>query len=264
MRKYLILLKTSIIETMSYRGTLVVWVLNTMFWMGAFPFVWWNVYGESNDIGGITKSTMLAYFFLMPVFDSILVSWAYNNIEGDIKDGNMSSKLLQPISYLGYVFFNERGWIITRFIFSLIVMGIIYSLARDFINLPPLSVSHLWLIPLIPLSMALYFLFCVLTGFSAFFTTRTSWFEQGWWMIQTIACGYLAPIAFYPEWAQTVLSYTPFPLLIQTPLLVALNQLSTQDILRQMLIGVVWVIILILIIIPIWKKGMRKLESVGI
>lgn len=258
------LLKISIVETMSYRGTLTVWVLNSLFWMGAFPFVWWNVYGSSNEIGGITKSTMLAYFFLMPVFDSLLTSWAYSNIEEDIKDGKMSGKLLQPITYLGYVFFNERGWGLVRFALSVIIMGIIYFFARDFINLPEPSLSHLWLIAVIPLSIALYFLFCILTGFSAFFTTRTSWFEHGWWMIQNVACGYLAPIAFYPEWAQNILSYTPFPLLIQTPLLIALNQLSTQEILNQLGVGITWVIILTLIAIPIWKKGIKTLESVGI
>lgn len=249
---------------MAYRGTLAVWVLNTIFWMGAFPFVWWSVYGASDTLGGITKSTMLAYFFLMPLFDSILTSWAYNNIEEDIKDGNMSSKLLQPISYIGYVFFNERGWVIVRALVSFLIMGIVYLLASDFIHLPALSLSHLWLIIVIPLSMALYFTFCVLTGFSAFFTARTSWFEQGWWMIQNIACGYLAPIAFYPEWAQNILSYTPFPLLIQTPLLIALNQLSTADIARQLLVGSIWLIILIILCALIWKKGIRQLESVGI
>lgn len=264
MRKYLILLKTSIVETMSYRGTLTIWVLNSLFWMGAFPFVWWNIYGNNDEIGGMAKSTMLTYFFLMPIFDSLLTSWAYDNIERDVKDGGMSGKLMQPISYIAYVFFNERGWLIVRFFLSLIIMGVIYFFAHDYIVLPSLSLSHLWLFAVIPLSMTLYFTFCILIGFSAFFTTKTSWFEQGWWMIQNIACGYLAPIAFYPEWAQKILAYTPFPLLIQTPILISLNQLTTEEILRQIFIGVIWMIILVFIAISIWKKGIRQLESVGI
>lgn len=264
MKKYFSLLKISIVETFAYRGTLTVWVLNTMFWMGAFPFVWWNVYGNNDEIGGIAKSTMLAYFFLMPLFDCLLTSWAYHNIEEDIKNGNMSGKLLQPINYIGYVFFNERAWSLVRFCICLIILGIVYYFFQGFIDLPTLSLAHLWLLAVIPLSMALYFTFCILNGFSAFFTTRTSWFEHGWWMIQNIACGYLAPIAFYPGWAQKILSFTPFPLLIQTPLLIALNQLSAEEIMRQIFIGVIWLIALILIAIGIWRKGIKQLESVGI
>ncbi len=264
MQKYFILFKTSIVEATSYRGTLVIWVLNTLFWMSAFPLVWWHVYGANDDLEGISKSTMLAYFFLMPVFDAMVTSWAYDNIEEDIKDGKMSSKLLQPVNYIAYVFFNERGAAIVRLGISLVLMSIVYYFVQDFIVFPSLSLVHLWLIPIIPISLSLYFLFCVLNGFTAFFTTRTSWFQHGWWMIQTIACGYLAPIAFYPEWAQTFLSYTPFPLLVETPLLVALNQLSTEQILRQIFVGSIWIIILILIAIPVWKKGIRRLESVGI
>jgi ABC-2 type transport system permease protein len=144
------------------------------------------------------------------------------------------------------------------------MMAIVYFFVKDYLALPSLTLSHLWLLIIVPISILLYFLFCVLTGFSAFFTTRTGWFEHGWWMIQTVACGYLAPLAFYPEWAQNILSYTPFSLLIQTPLMIALNQLSAEAIINQILLGIAWIIILTLILVPIWKKGIKTLESVGI
>jgi ABC-2 type transport system permease protein len=97
----------------------------------------------------------------------------------------------------------------------------------------------------------------------AFWTTRNNWATQIWWAIQTVAAGYLAPLAFFPSHIQKIISFTPFPITLQIPINIILNTVSTDQIVWELGKGVIWILVLGLLLIALWKKGIKKTEGIG-
>lgn len=264
MRKYFAIFKISFTEAITYRGKSIVWILNGLFWFGVFPFVWLTIYGDNESLNGVSKSAMLSYFFFLPLIDTVTLSWVYDDIENDVKNGDATKTLLQPVNYLFTKFCEERGWNLSRAINMFFVMGIVYVFVHPYIEIPTFTLNHLALLVMLPISITLYFLCCSLIGFMAFFTTKIDWLKHVWWVVQNISFGYVAPLAFFPVWAQHIISFTPFPLLMQTPLMILLGRLDTETIVQSVIAGMLWIALLGTIALFMWKKALKRLESVGI
>ena len=200
----------------------------------------------------------------MPLVDCIITSYIYDPVSNDIKEGNIATALLKPMHYVFYQFMMERGWKTMRVLLCIPVMVLIYPVFAPYLRFPEMSNYAWWILPVFILGIILYFLFSMLVGFAALFTTQANWLTHGWWMITNVATGTLAPIVFYPEWLQNIISYTPFPLLLQTPILVLQKGLSVYEIEKQCLIGSIWIVILYVLLTFLWKKGVRRLENVGL
>ena len=76
--------------------------------------------------------------------------------------------------------------------------------------------------------------------------------------------GALVPLAFFPDWAQTILHYTPFPYLIDVPLQIMFNQVSIVDFAINLLILGSWTLFFYLMSQLLWKRGQYSYTGVGI
>ncbi len=251
-------------EAFTYRAMLIIWILQSLVWLAVIPFVWIVVYGERDSVAGYSTQLLVSYFFYIPIIETLVVSFVYDPIQSDIKEGNIAGHVMRPASYLVSLFFGSLGYRCIRLIITLIIILAIYPFFHEFILLPQLSVELWWFLPIIVVGSIIGFLIAALVGILAFWTTQAEWGKHAWWMVSSFAAGYIAPIAFYPEIVQRVLSLTPFPLLMQIPSALILGQLESNLAWRALILGIVWMVILGLTVWILWHRGLRRLDGVGL
>ncbi|MFA6427160.1 MAG: ABC-2 family transporter protein [Candidatus Magasanikbacteria bacterium] len=262
MGKYLAEFKFNIQASFAYRGVIILWIIVTFLQVAVLPFVWLSVYGTQDSIVGFSKSMMITYFVLIPCIDVLVQSWADFEIKDDIKEGRLNTFLIKPINYLLRVFWVENGWKVSRPFIVILIVLLLYPFIHTYFQLS-LHARLVWILPAIIASRFLNFLISSIIGMAAFWTVRSNWALQIWWALQTLAAGYVAPLSFYPPNIQKIISYTPFPMLLQTPINIILDNISTEQIVRQLLLASLWIIILLIISNFLWKKGVRKTEGIG-
>ena len=145
----------------------------------------------------------------------------------------------------------------------------LYPFISSWLIRPVASRELLWLIPVIILASGLNAIMANIIGIIGiigmigFWTVQAEWIEQFWWMIVIFAAGFMAPTSFYPESIQSILSYTPFPQLLQIPVETLLGIIGPAAIIRSLVVGVLWLIALWCLSRVIWYFGIRKADTVG-
>lgn len=227
------------------------------------PFVWFAAYPADGMIGGYSKALMVTYFFFIPFFNSCLNYYHYWNMHFEIKDGQIANYLTKPISYLVYQAASElayRGW---QTVCVFLAMLVLYPFLQGVLQLPAPSLRLLWLIPLMLIAALSNILIANIIGLAALWTTRAEWVDHFWWMLLALAGGYLAPISFFPEFIQNLLSYTPFPLILNVPIEFFLGILPVSALPHWLALGALWIGGLLLLNIVIWRRGLRRVDLVG-
>ncbi len=264
MKKYLQIFNFGIHDALTYRTRMVIWFLQSAIWISILPFIWLTIYGAEENIGGYSKAMMITYFFFVPILESLTVFHNDYKMQADIKEGTIVNFALRPLSYLWYQYCMEIGYKCIGIFPSIITMIIVYPLLKNIIVLPHISLQLLWLIPIILIGGGIGFLISALIGLVAFWTTRGEWAMHLWWMILTFVGGFVAPLEFFPPSIQTIISYTPFPLLIHTPISIVLGTVDTAQLVHQAILGIVWICVLGSLNSYLYRRGIRRVEGIGI
>ncbi|GEM_PF-2510643 len=263
-KKYFTTFSTTLSETYTYRAQTLVWVLNSIAWVAVFPFVWLTVYGQRESIAGFERAALFTYFFLVPTIDIFINSWVYESMQHMIKDGSVVNYVQKPINYIGYMFSRARGWQTSQTVITILISGVLYLFLHPYLAFPAPNWQLLWFIPVAAVGIMVAFLFGTIIGLISFFTTEGGWLKHFWWMLTTIASGYLIPIQFFPSGLQHILSFTPFPLILQTPIFTLLNRMSVSEIVFQLFVGLIWIIGLSVAVYALWHNGSKRFDSIGI
>lgn len=263
LKKYFTVAKTSFAESITYRAKTVIWILQGLIWMAVLPFIWLTAYHDQTSIGGFDQKLMVSYFFYMVIIELLTVSFIFDLVQTEIKEGGIVKLLVKPINYVYYNFVSEISSRIIRIILTYLIMLAIFPIIRGYIIVPQ-SINWLILFGLVLIGYTLYFQIAILVGFVSFWTTQGDWFKHCWWMLSTLAAGYIAPLSFYPISIQRILEFTPFPLLMHAPLQFFLGTMSNGEALKQLFMGVIWALGLAIVVHFVWKRGVRRLDVVGI
>ena len=83
-------------------------------------------------------------------------------------------------------------------------------------------------------------------------------------MMSALLGGSMIPIDLFPEWAQGVLLWTPFPYLFNFPVFTLMGKISPLEWAFGVLITIFWVVLFGVLTKWIWRKGELKYTGVGI
>lgn len=227
--------------------------------------LWTSVFQSQGrtEMEGFTLSTLTLYYLVAPVGSRILTGENMGFLSREIYDGTFTRYLLYPLSWFRY------KWL-TYFTYSLyyaaqlILLYVLFqSSFGDGISgegiLRLLSGLGLFL-----LSSLVYFLLSTAVELIAL------WADNTWSLMVMLRFfsnffgGALIPIAFFPGWAQKILSYTPFPNLVSLPARTILGMSTGPEITHGLTMIGLWGVLLYGLIRVIWAKGQRQYTGVGV
>lgn len=229
-------------------------------------FLWSSIFTftQSEVMSGYTMDNMIFYYLVAPLIFRIQQGQGIGFISREIYDGSLNKYLLYPTNIYKMkeaTYFAHSLFFFIQFLIVLVLYNFFFYNSEifqfSFLNLGLFFIS-------VTLAAVLFFYLFTICEFMAF------WFDNIWSLGVIIRFstsflgGALIPLVFFPDWAQNILQYTPFPYLIDFPYQVLVGKVTTFDIFQKSSITLCWLLFFKYISRFIWKKGQYKYTGVGI
>ena len=130
------------------------------------------------------------------------------------------------------------------------------------LNLDVLSLSSFIVIYI--LASVLNFMLYFTIGLIAFWTKQASGLQSILRNSARVFTGELIPIDLLPLTFQNILKFLPFPYIMYIPISLLMKGYDSEVFARSLLTMLIWILVMVIINMYIWKKGLKKYESVGI
>jgi ABC-2 type transport system permease protein len=219
----------------------------------------WLIVGQFGGSSNINGKDVIAYYLiisgLVPFFSS---AFGVASMTIDyIKTGKLSQSLIRPINPILFPWAIRNGRNIVAMAFGVvqITLGMVLSGGMKPAALP-------FLLPVIINSFAINTAFNIMLGASAFYLTESRGIKNTFLHIASFFRGEKMPLHLMPPGLMNFLLLTPFPASqYHLTILLQGTRLPTWS---DVLIGCAWSIVLLVVAVKMWQRGLRKYEAVGI
>lgn len=266
-KKYLIFVKSGIQTSIAYRGMVVLFIIGGIIETVLMGLLWWSIfnYSPEPEIGGLKFPQMLMYVILSSMISEWIYSNTFGSITDDVRDGMIGMRLIKPVNYRAQLCFTTIGNFLGKtvlFALPLLTAGTLIAVFG--FGLEGIEWYNILLfLPAVFFAMLLEDTIAFIFGQLTFKTQM----PFGLNMMKNILVGFLSgafvPLALFPEWAQAVLAYTPFPSVTSTPVLIFLGRISGLEILKAFGIAAAWIAILNIIAGLWYKASVRRVVVFG-
>lgn len=215
------------------------------------------------EMNGFTLQMLTLYYVIVPIGSRILTGENIGFISREIYEGTFTRYLLYPLSWFQY---KSLTYFSHSLFYSLQLM--IFFIGYKFYLNGGLTLGDfgnlLLGIGLFLLSSLMYLLMSVSVELLAL------WADNIWSLMVMLRFfsnflgGALIPLAFFPEQAQRILIWSPFPNLVSLPARTIMGITTPEEIFRGILVIGFWGMILALLVSFLWKKGQKNYSGVGV
>lgn len=262
MKKYYLIILSTIDEYIAYVLNFVMWRVRVILRLLVVYFLWSAIFSGNKTVFGYQQNEILTYILLTPLISS-LITGSKSDIGSEIHQGNLANYLLRPLSVFKYWFTKDLADKLLNITFSLIELSVFVLLLKPDLywqsNLQNLILFVLSLV----LSLALYFFLNNSLGFLAFWTAD-------YWgprflvlVIQEFLAGGIFPLDILPRPLFIFSLVTPFPYLSYFPLSIYLGKHDLIFISVGMGITCFWIFFFYQLSFRLWHRGLRKFSAEG-
>lgn len=225
MKRFGKLVSLTIQSALFYRASFLFGLFTPLILLGGQFMLWSSLYGQGRggDIGGFGRADMYAYILISFLINNLLTWSSENALSREIRSGKVVSRCLKPVSFLSQSLAEMVGNILPQALVNSLVVGAAFLLFPGRLALPDPGALPLAILSLL---MGLMVRMMMVSCFSllCFFTTShlgLSWLRTA---LMEFFSGALIPVALFPGWLKTLAWCLPFPLMVQTPAALFLNQ----------------------------------------
>lgn len=256
--------KINIQSFFAYRARILIWAFTDIINFVVFPFIWLAIFGNRSTILGYSRADIVTYYIILAFISLVCSSHISEKMKQDILKGELNNYLVKPINYLLVKTVYEASYKILTLIVGLVLFtGCLLFFPRYLVVLHSVARISLFIISLI-ISFIISQLIQFLVGLSSFWLGENSGPDRLRHLSEKIFAGEIAPLSFLPTFLQITAAYLPFQYLAYFPAQIYLNHITILDALRQFLFAFIWITILFILGLYMWRKGVRQYEGVGI
>ena len=249
---------TMLAYRVNYYSGIAVYAIN----IGSYYFIWTAVYGDNQQLGGMTVAQMSTY---------VAVSWMarafyFNNLDreiaNEIRDGSVAIQMIRPYQYVVIKMMQGLGEGLFRlFLFSIpgmVVVALVFP-----ISFPTEPITWFAFAIMLVFSFFINSQINILTGLFAFFVEN----NEGMMRMKRVAVdlfsGLVIPLTFFPDWAEFVLKALPFQAITYLPASVFVGNVTGQAVWNAILVQMLWFVFLLLPLVLVWRKARTRLFVQG-
>jgi ABC-2 type transport system permease protein len=280
LRKYLKILRISLVERLVYRADFFVATLFRFLPLLATFLLWEAVFAGSgrDEIAGFSRDQMIAYLLLVQVsrmFSSM--PGLATGISRDIRDGNLKKYLLQPIDMLWYLL-SYRGAHKLAYIATVALpYGLLFFLCRHVFEGFPDALTLLAYVVSLLLAFVIGFFFEACIGLAGFWLLEVTSLMYIINISNFFVSGQLFPLDLLrlpPEaagptvshlmgWLVDLLRYLPFQYLAYFPAMVFLGMKQGEELAWGLVIALGWAVFFVLLSRRLYRIGLRHYSAYG-
>jgi ABC-2 type transport system permease protein len=250
-------------EQWQYRANLMMYLLYWLVSPVVYLSVWSTIARNQGSVGGLTVNDFVTYYMTLLIVDQLTSEITIHLLAYKIQDGTLSGELMRPIHpILTNTLMNNlafKALTIMALVPVWIVLWFLFRPDYSSVSLQNILVA----LPAILLGFAISFLMGASLTCIAFWTTRVYSLSEFYWALAVLFSGQFVPLQLMPPFIQQVAGYLPFAMFKYIPIQIILGRLSTDEIIRAYVVGVVWLGIAILLFNRMWRAGVKKFSAVG-
>ena len=262
MKKYLFIIKTQIIKSLTYEFNVYGNILMQTIIMITSAYFWRALYKEQGTVSGVAADSMLTYVIISSALSVLLITGVEQRIGRSVEKGTVATDMIKPVSLFGMFFAEDIGSIIALIFQNMLPILLIGSIM---IKVPVMADIHdlpIFVVSVIE-SFLINWLIAALFGMTAFTAVSINALIQVKKHLIRLLSGSIIPIWFFPESVAKVLSALPFVYIYQLPLSIYIGRGTRAEHLGQMRIQFMWLVILTALFILIHNRVTRKVMVQG-
>lgn len=227
-------------------------------------YLWAAIYEQrgTSEVGGYTFSGMILYYLVAATLYQ-MVQPEIGVVLREIYDGTLTKYLFYPISFFQFKFIEH--------ISQMLLVGVQLVLAifiyRWLVGFPAGVELGPWQI--LGACVA-----AVFAGYLYFIMTAAIevlgfWVETVWGLVvmlqivTSLLGGKLLPLTLFPDWAQRVMEYLPFPYVVSFPTQVLLGAVGVQEFFMGLSISFAWSVAVTGFALFVWNRGSYQYSGTG-
>lgn len=267
LRKYLNILRISLVERLTYRADFFVATLFRFLPLVTSFLLWEAIFDSKppgSEISGFSRNETMAYLLLVQIsrmFSSM--PGLAGGIARDIRDGQLKKYLLQPIDMIAYLLASRVAHKLAYIATSLLPYALLFFWFREV--LPAALSAEIWLAYGLSLIMAflLGFFFEACVGMAGFWLLEVTSFLYIIGTLNFFLSGHMFPLDFLPSAAAAILKALPFQYLAYYPAMISLGKIKGTELVQGLMIQAAWVLGLMLLSRFLYVRGLRHYSAYG-
>ena len=262
MKKYLYIIKTQIIKSMTYEFNVYGNIIMQTIIMITSAYFWRALYTGRSVVNGVDVGSMQTYIIISSALSVLLITNVERRIGRSVEKGSVATDMMKPISLFGMFLAEDIGSIIALIFQNMLPILLIGSLMikvpvmADIRDLPMFVIS-------VVESFLINWLIAALFGMMAFATINNNALIQVKKHLIRLLAGSIIPIWFFPESVSKVLSALPFVYIYQLPLSIYIGRGDRTTMISQMHIQFIWLVILSALFFYAQSRITRKVMVQG-
>ena len=262
LKKYLYVIKTQIIKSMTYELNVYGNIIMQNIIMITSAYFWRALYKGRGMVGDVDADSMLTYVVISSLLSVLLITNVERRIQTSVVKGTVATDMMKPFNIFGVYFAVDIGNFIALIFQNMLPILIIGALM---IKVP--RMADVRDLPLFILSVAESFLInwliAALFGMIAFTAVNIDALIQVKKHLLRLLSGSIIPIWFFPPGVARVLESLPFVYIYQLPLSIYIGRGDRAQQLGQMRIQSLWLVILAGLFFYAQNRAARKVMVQG-
>jgi ABC-2 type transport system permease protein len=220
------------------------------------------LYAGRPEVNNLTIQGAVTYVGLTQSMIAFLTLFGSMDLMNTIYTGAIGADLLRPVSFYFYWLGRDFGKSVVNLVGRGVIFLLIYNLFFP-IQLPgPLDQWLVLAVSLI-LSWLVSFTWRYLVNLAAFWTPDARGILRIAFTLSQFLSGFVMPLRLLPDWFSTLVQYTPFPAMVNTPVEVYLGTLTGARLGQALWLQLVWFLLLAGLSALVYRAGVRRLVIQG-
>jgi ABC-2 type transport system permease protein len=220
------------------------------------------LYAGRGEVSQLSLVEAITYTGLSQAMIAFYRLFGWNQLMGNVYSGQIGSDLLRPLGLYPYWMARELG----RAAFNFVSRGVVFLLFYGLFF--PLQLPGSWRQWIfaglsVALGWALHFSWGFLVNLSAFWTPDAQGIGRMAYTGSQLFSGFLMPLPLFPDWFRVLSYLTPFPSMINTPILIFLGTLTDKEAVLAVSMQVGWLVVMGVIIYWVQRAGIKRLVIQG-
>ncbi|WNG39790.1 ABC transporter permease [Archangium violaceum] len=260
LRAFPTLLRVGISEAVAYRAEMFVWVLST-----TMPFIsmaLWTAVARYSPVGRYSSEDFVRYFLAAFVVRQMTGAWAAWQINFEVRQGTLAMRLLRPVSPLWcYAAENLGSFPLRLFLVVPVTLFTVYQTGAS--SVPQTAWGWVFFFLALMGGWLITFLANVAMGTMSLYMESSTKLMDVWIAFFFVFSGYLYPVDLFPSGLRWLMEWLPFRYQIGLPVELMTNAHGFNEALGLLARQWLWVGVLLLVAVGLWKRGLKRFGAFG-
>lgn len=263
MRKYVAIFRTTLQQSITWRGAFWFYIALNFLPLLAYYFLWTAVFQDRAEAAGFSYQGLLTYAVVATVFGRLTWATPEYGVMENIREGTLSKYLIQPISYFGYYWTSRLAFRTFGTAITLPFIGVVVALVWENLLGPPDDWRWLAVLATLPIAFTLQFIFGMALGLLSFWILEARYFQFFKDTALGLFGGAVLPFSFFPANVQAIFELLPFRYVASFPVELYLGRLPANEVVLGFAMAAAWIVVLFGLTRWMWRRGLRRYVAFG-